>query len=76
MLIYGKNVAVEKLKTQDKINKIYLSDKFKDKEILDLIEKRNSPISRAIILRHHGYFGKRTQICKCNYNSPSSANEQ
>ena len=23
MLIYGKNVAVEKLKTQDKINKIY-----------------------------------------------------
>ena len=40
MLIYGKNVAVEKLKTQDKINKIYLSDKFKDKEILDLIEKK------------------------------------
>ena len=44
MLIYGKNVAVEKLKTQDKINKIYLSDKFKDKEILDLIEKRNIKI--------------------------------
>lgn len=41
MLIYGKNVAVEKLKTKDKINKIYLSTKFKDKEILDLIEKRN-----------------------------------
>ena len=44
MLIYGKNVAVEKLKTQDKINKIYLSTKFKDKEILDLIEKRNIKI--------------------------------
>ena len=41
MIIYGKNVAVEKLKTKDKINKIYLSNKFKDKEILDLIEKRN-----------------------------------
>lgn len=44
MLIYGKNVAIEKLKTKDKINKIYLSNKFKDKEILDLIEKRNIKI--------------------------------
>lgn len=44
MLIYGKNVAIEKLQTKDKINKIYLSNKFKDKEILDLIEKRNIKI--------------------------------
>ena len=51
MLIYGKNVAVEKLKTQDKINKIYLSDKFKDKEILDLIEKRNIKILLPIETR-------------------------
>lgn len=41
MLIYGKNVAIEKLQTKDKINKIYLSNKFKDKEILNQIEKRN-----------------------------------
>lgn len=32
MLIYGKNVAVEKLKTQDKINKIYLSDNLRIKK--------------------------------------------
>lgn len=40
MLIYGKNVALEKLKTKDKINKIYLSNKFKEEEILSLIAKR------------------------------------
>ena len=41
MQIYGKNVAIEKLKSKSKINKIYLSNKFNDKEILSLIEKRN-----------------------------------
>lgn len=41
MQIYGKNVAIEKLKSKDKIKKIYLSNKFNDKEILSLIEKRN-----------------------------------
>ncbi len=41
MQIYGKNVAIEKLKSKSKINKIYLSNKFNDKEILALIEKRN-----------------------------------
>lgn len=41
MQIYGKNVAIEKLKSNNKINKIYLSNKFNDREILSLIEKRN-----------------------------------
>ena len=41
MQIYGRNVAIEKLKSSDKINKIYLSNKFSDREILALIEKRN-----------------------------------
>ena len=40
MQIYGKNVAKEKLLTKEKINKIYLSEKFKDKEILELINTR------------------------------------
>lgn len=41
MQIYGKNVAIEKLQSKGKINKIYLSNKFNDREILSLIEKRN-----------------------------------
>lgn len=41
MQIYGKNVAMEKLKSNNKIKKIYLSSKFNDREILSLIEKRN-----------------------------------
>ena len=40
MYIYGKNVVKEKINTGDKISKIYLSDKFNDKEIFDLIKKR------------------------------------
>lgn len=50
MLIYGKNVALEKLKTKDKINKIYLSNKFKEEEILSLIQKRNIKVK---ILDNH-----------------------
>ena len=34
MKIYGKNVAREKLQTKDKIKKVYLSNKFKDNEII------------------------------------------
>lgn len=43
MQIYGKNVAIEKLKDSGKIKKIYLSSKFKDEEILSLISKKNIP---------------------------------
>jgi len=40
MYIYGKNVATEKINSNEKINKIYLSDKFNDKEIFKLIRDR------------------------------------
>ncbi len=40
MQIYGKNVAREKLQTKDKIKKVYLSNKFKDNEIITLIKKK------------------------------------
>ncbi len=39
MFIYGKNVAKEKINSKEKINKIYLADKFNDKEIITLIKK-------------------------------------
>lgn len=41
MYIYGKNVAKEKLQSNNKINKAYVSKKFKDNEILDQLFKRN-----------------------------------
>ena len=41
MQVYGKNVAIEKLNSQEKIKKIYLSNKFKDEKIISLIEKKN-----------------------------------
>ena len=41
MYIYGKNVAKEKLQSNDKINKAYVSKKFKDNEILDQLFKKN-----------------------------------
>ena len=40
MYIYGKNVAKEKLSSGEKINKIYLSDKFNDNEIFNLMRKK------------------------------------
>ena len=41
MLIYGKNVAKEKINSGEKINKIFLSDKFHDNELFTLIKKNN-----------------------------------
>lgn len=40
MYIYGKNVAVEKLKSNERINKIYLTKNFKDIEIMNLIKNK------------------------------------
>ena len=39
MYIYGKNVSREKINSGEKINKIYLYEKFNDKELIDLIKK-------------------------------------
>ena len=41
MKIYGKNVAIEKLNSNSKIKKIYLSDNFNDMKILSLIKQKN-----------------------------------
>lgn len=41
MKIFGKNVAIEALKGNKKIHKIYLSNRFSDREIFSLIEKRH-----------------------------------
>ena len=38
MYIYGKNVLKEKISSGEKINKVYLSDKFKDREIINLLK--------------------------------------
>ncbi len=40
MIVYGKNVAKDLLKKNKKIEKIYLQEGFKDKEIISLIENR------------------------------------
>ena len=41
MYIYGKNVFKEKVSSGEKINKIYLSDRFNDRDVFDLIKKNN-----------------------------------
>lgn len=43
MKIYGKNVALEKLNSNNKIHKIYISDKFNDQKILSLIKSKQIP---------------------------------
>lgn len=40
MQVFGKNVAREILNSNKRVNKIYLSNRFNDRDILDLIDKR------------------------------------
>lgn len=40
MKIYGKNVSKERLMSDERINKIYLSKNFKDTDIINLIKKK------------------------------------
>ncbi|MBR3523915.1 MAG: 23S rRNA (guanosine(2251)-2'-O)-methyltransferase RlmB [Bacilli bacterium] len=40
MEVFGKNVALDYLEKEDKINKVYLADNFNDEEIKRLISKR------------------------------------
>lgn len=44
MLVYGRNVAVEILKSNEKIKKIYLQEKFSDKYIYSLLENKKMDI--------------------------------
>ena len=48
MYIYGKNVVTEKINSNEKINKVYLSDKFSDKELFKLIKDRFTRLSEFI----------------------------
>lgn len=43
MIVYGRNVAKELLKSEKKIEKILLQQDFKDNYIISIIEKRNIP---------------------------------
>ena len=40
MYIYGKNVAREKLNTNDKINKAYISTSFKEQDIINKLREK------------------------------------
>lgn len=40
MYIYGKNVAREKINSGENINKIFLADKFNDRELMSLIREK------------------------------------
>ena len=44
MLVYGKNVAEEYLKKNEKVRKIYLQDNFHDENLKSLIEKSKIPV--------------------------------
>jgi len=44
MLVFGRNVAYEFLKKNEKVKKIYLQDNFGDKNIISLIEKSGIPV--------------------------------
>ena len=46
MIVYGKNVAKEILKSGKKIEKIILQDNFDDKDIISLIENRNFKVEK------------------------------
>ena len=44
MLVYGKNVAIDLLKSDKDIKKVFLQDNYNDKEVISLLEKRKLPI--------------------------------
>ena len=45
MYIYGKNVCKEKIISGDKINKVFLSDKFRDLEIIKLLKDKKIKVN-------------------------------
>ncbi len=45
MYIYGKNVLKEKLNSNEKINKVFLSEKFKDYEIIKLLKEKKVKVN-------------------------------
>ena len=47
MLVYGKNVAKSVLEKSEIVNKIYLWDKFSDKNIISLIKRNNFSVKKC-----------------------------
>ena len=45
MYIYGKNVIKEKLNTNTRINKAYISNKFKEKDIINKLKSKKVKIN-------------------------------
>ena len=45
MYIYGKNVVREKLNTNDKINKAYISNNFKENDIVKKLQQKKVRIN-------------------------------
>ncbi len=45
MYIYGKNVLKEKLNSNEKINKVFLAEKFKDYEIIKLLKEKKVKVN-------------------------------
>jgi len=45
MYIYGKNVCKEKIISNEKISKVFLSDKFKDYEIIKLLKEKKIKVN-------------------------------
>lgn len=84
MYIYGKNVAREKLNSNEQITKIYLSDKFNDKEIFDLIRKRkikysivpNKFLDNKVDGLHQGIVIESPDVDLCDFDYIKSINKK
>ena len=65
MLVYGRNVAKEVLKSNKKVSKIILQENFDDKEINSLIEKRKIKVE---YLNKKGFLKFDKFLCPMIYN--------
>lgn len=84
MYIYGKNVAKEKINSNEEITKIYLSDKFKDNDIFDLIKKRkvkysivpNKFLDNKVNGLHQGIIVECPEVQTYDFNYINSINKE
>ena len=84
MYIYGKNVAKEKININEEITKIYLSDKFKDNDIFDLIKKRkvkysivpNKFLDNKVNGLHQGIIVECPEVQTYDFNYINSINKE
>ena len=56
MYIYGKNVAKEQLATNSKIARAYISKKFKDQNIIDLLRNKEKDLTLRIWMKYWGNY--------------------